>query len=69
MMSTMRIALTVTLDLDPAVWAAEYGTGATRHAVRDDVLAHVRTNIRSHYVDHLGLIDDTRVDFANPPRS
>lgn len=61
MMSTMRIALTVTLDLDPAVWAAEYGTGATRHAVR--------TNIRSHYVDHLGLIDDTRVDFANPPRS
>ena len=56
----MRIALTVTLDVDSEVWASEYGLdadrpGGTAGAVRDDARAHLANALYEHYVSHLGI--------------
>ena len=57
----MRIRMVVTLDVDPEVWAAEYGVPATSRAVRDDALSHLRNTVHEHYVTNLGVARDTRV--------
>lgn len=55
----MRIRLIVTLDVDPDVWAAEYGIPAAQ--VRDDVRSHVANTMHEHYVTDLGVAVDTEV--------
>jgi hypothetical protein len=57
----MKVRMVVTLDIDPEVWAAEYGTAATSRAVRDDALSHLRNTVHEHYVTHLGVAQDSRV--------
>lgn len=56
----MRIALTVSLDVDPEVWATEYGLdttgpGGISRAVRDDARAHLANTLHGHYVGNLGI--------------
>jgi len=70
----MRIALTVTLDVDPEVWANEYGLdtdrpGGLARAVRDDVRAHVADAMYEHYVTHLGIARETVVKVPSSHRS
>ena len=60
----MKIAMTVTLDVDPEVWASEYGTAATSRAVRDDVLSHLRNAVHEHYVTDLAVARDVTVRTA-----
>ncbi len=59
MAQPIRIALTVTLVVDPEVWADEYGLrggpGRLDAAVRDDARHHVANALRSHYVDELRI--------------
>jgi hypothetical protein len=43
----MKIAIRITVDVDPDAWATEYGV--PRYEVRDDVLIWART----HIVDEL----------------
>jgi hypothetical protein len=57
----MKIRMVVTLDVDPEVWAAEYGIPPNSRAVRDDALMHLRNTVHEHYVAHLGIARDTRV--------
>lgn len=70
----MRIALSVTLDIDPEVWANEYGLDADRpgglaRAVRDDVRAHVANTMHEHYVTDLGIARETVVKAPSSHRS
>lgn len=57
----MKIRMIVTLDVDTATWAAEYGLPATERAVRDDALAHLRNTVHEHYVTNLGIARDASV--------
>lgn len=57
----MKVRLNVTLDVDPQVWAAEYGIAATSRAVRDDVLAHFRNTVHEHYVTDLSVVREATV--------
>lgn len=64
----MKIALIVTLDVDPEVWAAEYGLGAgpagLAQTVRDDARAHLRNTVHEHYVNDLGIARSSEVRAA-----
>jgi hypothetical protein len=55
----VKIALTVTLDVDPEVWASEYGL--SRDDVRADVQAHLMNTVYEHYVNGLGIARDAAV--------
>lgn len=39
-MSKIRVKIVITLDVNVEDWATEFGTDATRTAVRDDVKAY-----------------------------
>lgn len=55
----MKIRVTVTLDVDPATWADEYGVA--RDEVRADVRAKVGHDLYEHYVGDLGIARDVTV--------
>jgi len=55
----MRVALTLSLDIDEEAWAAEYGVDPAR--VRDDVRHHVAAALHGHYVEELRLARETVV--------
>jgi hypothetical protein len=69
----MKIALTVTLDVDPEVWAAEYGLDAgpagLAQTVRDDARAHLANTVHEHYVTDLGIARDSVVRSATRYRA
>lgn len=51
----MKIAVTVTLDVDPARWHEEYGTAQTLAAVRADVKSWFATAVHSLVDQENGL--------------
>lgn len=52
-MTTQRVTVTMTLDIDPEVWAAEYGCDL--ETVEGDVEEHA-TNIVVGHFSSLGLL-------------
>jgi hypothetical protein len=40
-MSTIKVPVTLTLDIDPQMWDLAFGTGTDEAAVRDDVRAYL----------------------------
>lgn len=62
----MKIALTITLDVNPQVWADKYGLdttlpGGLARAVRDDARHHLANTVHEHYVTDLGIARGTIV--------
>jgi signal transduction histidine kinase len=56
----MRVRVELTVEVDPEVWATEYGvTGAA--AIREDVRSKVRHDLRTHLVDDLGVASEVYV--------
>jgi hypothetical protein len=50
----MRIQVTVTLDVDPEMWAAAYGVEGAAD-IRADVKEHAANSIRDHF-DSMGFL-------------
>ena len=50
----MKINVTVTLDIDPEMWATAYGVEGAAD-IRADVKEHAATSIRDHF-DSMGLV-------------
>lgn len=53
----MRVRLTVTVEVDPAEWAAEYGTDSSAKAVREDVRTYFHTHLNGADAAFSGLAD------------
>lgn len=52
----MKVNVNLTVELDPQVWAAEYGLAVKD--VRDDVKLHVTNTAYSQFAEVLGIVTD-----------
>lgn len=50
----MKVQVTVTLDVDPEMWATAYGVEGAAE-IRADVKQHAAESIRDHF-DSMGLL-------------
>lgn len=51
----MKVAIKVTLDVDPAAWHAEYGTAPSLPDVREDVRCWFTTAVHALVAQENGL--------------
>lgn len=52
----MKIQMTITVDIDPDTWDAEYHTGTGRKEIRADVVQYVSTAVHA-MLDEYGTSD------------
>jgi hypothetical protein len=50
----MKVQISVTVNVDPEMWAAAYGVEGAAE-IRADVKEHAATSIRDHF-DSMGLV-------------
>jgi hypothetical protein len=51
----MKVKITLTVDIDPAAWDLNYGTGTSAKDIREDVKSHCEGTVLQH-LDDLGLL-------------
>lgn len=57
----MKVAITLTLDIDPETWDLMYGTGTTATEVRADVKRYVREQVAGSAAGEADAITATAV--------
>lgn len=52
----MKVAIAVTLDIDPEAWHQDYGTSTVPTAVREDVISFVLTALHALAAQEAGIL-------------
>lgn len=63
----MKVSITVSIDVDPQAWGAEFGTGTAPKAVRDDVDAYVRATLTGSAAAEAGALREVRIASRHRP--
>ncbi|MFE9381767.1 hypothetical protein ACFYMO_00800 [Streptomyces sp. NPDC007025] len=58
---TMKVRITLTLDIDPEAWSLAYGTTTEAAAVREDVRSYVLNSVQGAPAVEEGGITDVRM--------
>jgi hypothetical protein len=51
----MRVAVPISVDIDPEAWSRNYGTAGRMAEIREDVKSYVESLVQEH-LDSLGLL-------------